>query len=112
MYVLNEVAPGHNSADIRVEIEVRLFNSISRYGGNKGSFQRLSLPAGSDVGTILSHLKIPLEKVFLVYANGRDITREAPRMGGIRTTYVLEDGDVIALSGPVPYSCGYGAPVV
>jgi hypothetical protein len=43
--------------------------------------------------------------------NGRDIT---PGLVGdsIRDYHVLDDGDVIALSGAVPYSYGYGSPVV
>jgi hypothetical protein len=43
--------------------------------------------------------------------NGRDIT--PGRVGdGIRDYHVLDDGDVVALSGAVPYSYGYGSPVV
>ena len=42
--------------------------------------------------------------------NGRDVT---PLLnGGIETGHLLEDGDVVALSGPVPCSWGYGSPVV
>lgn len=101
---------GHNSAGITVSTEVRLFNSISRLGGQGGMFRRLELPAGSDIGDVLRQLGIPPADVFLVFVNGRDIT---PTLNaGIRTGYVIEDGDVIALSGPVPYSWGYGAPVV
>jgi hypothetical protein len=101
---------GHNSAGITVSTEVRLFNSISRLGGEGGMFRRLELPAGSDLGDVLRRLSIPPGEVFLVFVNGRDIT---PTLNaGIRTGYVIEDGDVIALSGPVPYSWGYGAPVV
>ncbi len=46
-----------------------------------------------------------------VLVNGRDIT---PGLVGddIRDYHVLDDGDVIALSGEVPYSYGYGSPVV
>lgn len=112
MNALNEAVVGHNSAEIRVEVEVRMFNSISRYAGKEGSFRKLNLPAGSDISTVLKYLGVPQNRVFLVYVNGRDITPRRPGMGDIRTTYVFEDGDVIALSGPVPYSCGYGAPVV
>ena len=100
---------GHNSADIQVQAEVRLFNSISRYAGKEGHASTIILPAGSTVSDVLALFDIPRAKVFLVYVNGRDIT---PQLGDIRTTYVIEDGDVIALSGPVPYSYGYGAPIV
>ena len=104
---------GHNSAGIVVRTEIRMFNSLSRYGGEQGHVHQLELPAGSDVDTVLKHLNIPKSKVFLVLVNGRDITPEVlPQMGNARTSYVIEEGDVIALSGPVPYSWGYGAPIV
>jgi hypothetical protein len=32
--------------------------------------------------------------------------------GNVNTEAGMNDGDVIAFSGPVPYSYGYGAPVV
>ncbi len=46
-----------------------------------------------------------------VLVNGRDIT---PGLVGddIRDYHVLDDGDVIALSGAVSYSYGYGSSVV
>lgn len=107
---MRDLPLGHNSAGITVRTEVRLFNSISRFAGRDGIFRHLELPAGSDIGDVLRHLAIPPREVFLVFVNGRDIT---PTLNaGIRTGYVIEDGDVIALSGPVPYSWGYGAPVV
>ena len=103
-------APGHNAAGITVTVEVKLFNSLSRYGGEAGPVRRMALPAGSEVGEILRLLRIPLPEVHLVFVNGRDIT---PTLGaGVRTSRVVEEGDVVALSGPVPYSWGYGAPVV
>jgi len=104
---------GHNSAGIVVRTEVRMFNSLWRYGGEQGHVRHMELPAGSDVGDVIKLLKIPKDKVFLVFANGRDITPEVlPKLGNARMSYVIEDGDVIALSGPVPYSWGYGAPIV
>lgn len=104
---------GHNSAGIVVRTEVRMFNSLWRYGGEQGHVRQLDLRAGSDVNDVLKRLKIPKDEVFLVFVNGRDITPEVlPRLGNARTGYIIEDGDVIALSGPVPYSWGYGAPIV
>ena len=102
-------ASGHNSAGFVLNVEARLFNSISRFAGREGIFRKLTLPAGSDIGDLLKQLRIPCSEVFLIFVNGRDIT---PELGRVRTGYILEDGDVIALSGPVPYSWGYGAPVV
>ena len=63
---------GHNLGDLTIEVEVRLFNSLTPFGGRDGHRRLLSLPAGS----------------------------------------TIDDGDVVALSGPVPYSWGYGSPVV
>jgi len=101
---------GDNSGAAAVEIEVRLFNSLARYmRGSRGNC-KLTLPAGSDVGDIMRLFGIPHSEVFLVLRNGRDLTPELE--GGVRTEYQPEPGDVIALSGPVPYSWGYGSPVV
>lgn len=100
---------GHNSADIDVNVEVRFFNSIARFRNGQALFERTSLPAGSEISDILNQYGINPDAVFLIFVNGRDIT---PKLGELRTSYVLEDGDVVSLSGPVPYSWGYGAPVV
>lgn len=101
---------GHNTQDITIETEVRLFNSLFSYCGEPKGQRRLRLPAGSSLGDLLRQLGIPPNKVYLSLVNGRDIT---PRLeGGIETEHPLQDGDVVALSGPVPYSWGYGSPVV
>lgn len=102
---------GHNIADMVVRIEVRLFNAIARYGGPAGRRQKLTVPAGTTVGELADRLGIPRAALYLVLVNGRDIT---PGLvgDGIRDYHVLDDGDVVALSGAVPYSYGYGSPVV
>lgn len=101
---------GHNIGDITVTVEVRLFNSLSAYSGSGGRPVRLQVPAGSSIGDILRTLKIPGEKVFLALRNGRDIT---PSLHGpVNEDAILDEGDVLGLSGPVPYSWGYGAPIV
>jgi len=101
---------GHNVGGIRVTIEVRLFNSLHGYCGGEDGRMPLSLPAGSSIGDILHTLGIPAHKVFLALRNGRDVTPSLHT--AVNTEAVLDDGDVIALSGPVPYSWGYGSPVV
>jgi hypothetical protein len=101
---------GHNVRDVTVTIEVRLFNSLHGHGGVNGAALPLSLPAGSSVGDILESLGIPADKVHLALRNGRDITPSLHTP--INTETALDEGDVIALSGPVPYSWGYGAPIV
>ena len=102
---------GHNRGEeTLIQVEVRLFNTLTRFG-NKGRYpHHLELPADACVGDILGRLGVPRDDVYLVLRNGRDVT---PWLnGGINEEAWLDDGDVIALSGPVPYSWGYGAPIV
>ncbi len=101
---------GHNLGDIAIEVEVRLFNSLTRFAGPDGPCRTLSLPAGSTVGDILSQLRIPPREVFLALQNGRDITPSL--YDDLNTERTIDEGDVVAFSGPVPYSWGYGSPVV
>ena len=108
MNATTEIALGHNAVDVEIHAEVRLFNSLSRYA-EQGLSYKLTLPAGSDISTILRTLKVPRDEVRLIFVNGRDIS---PRLGTVRTGYEIENGDIVALSGPVPYSWGYGAPIV
>ena len=101
---------GDNSGGVEIEIEVHAFNSLARYLRDRSRRLVLSLPAGSSVADILERLGIPRGEVFLVLCNGRDVS---PGLcGALHTAFRPEPGDVIALSGPVPYSWGYGAPVV
>ena len=107
-----EPAIGHNSQDASIEVEVRLFNSVAtKYANGVGAAVRLTLPAGTTVGELAARLGIPCQDLFLVLVNGRDIT---PGIFGdaIKGYHVIEDGDVVAFSGAVPYSYGYGSPVV
>lgn len=101
---------GHNSAaTARCRVEVRLFNSLTRHG--KGEPRRhLDLPAGATVGDVVRRFDIPRPDIYLVLVNGRDVTRTLG--DAVNLDRELEDGDCVALSGPVPFSWGYGAPVV
>jgi len=100
---------GHNAAGIEIEIEVRVFNSIKRQIG--GDVKRsMMLPAGSTMGDVLNRLNIREQDVFLVWCNGRDVTREMP--GTVNMDFAPDHGDTIAISGAVPYSWGLGSPVV
>jgi hypothetical protein len=101
---------GHNLGDLTIEVEVRLFNSLSRFGGPDGHRRILSLPAGSTIGDVLDRLRIPPGKVFLALQNGRDVTPSL--YADLNTERTIDEGDIVALSGPVPYSWGYGSPVV
>ena len=102
---------GHNSGEIAFEIEVRLFNSIARRHGSKGHGMKIAVTPGTTVGEIADRYGISPADLHLVLVNGRDVT---PGLVSdpVRRGHQLEPGDVVALSGPVPYSYGYGAPVV
>jgi len=102
---------GHNRTGTEIEVEVRLFNSLARFGNGRGARFRLGLEEGATVGEVLASLGVPVREVYLAFVNGRDIT---PGVVGkaVRAAHELEHGDVLALSGPVPYSFGYGTPVV
>lgn len=102
---------GHNSEAAQISIETRLFNSLSQYAQAGRWRQSLTLPPGSSIGDLVRLLGLPYPEIFLVMRNGRDVT---PGLVGDRVSLDVElnDGDVIAFSGPVPYSYGFGAPVV
>lgn len=102
---------GHNWRGATITVEVRLFNSVSRYGGGPCGPRAVTMPAGSTIRDLIGGLGIPVQDLFLVMVNGRDIT--SGRVGAaINGSREIDDGDVVALSGPVPFSYGYGAPVV
>lgn len=103
---------GHNAEGAEIAIEVRLFNSLVRHAGREGPVRRLSLPAGATVGDVIDRLRLPYDDVFLVLRNGRDVSPGLYGGGFANREAGLESGDVLAFSGPVPYSYGLGAPVV
>lgn len=103
---------GHNADGIVLKIEARFFNSLAKYSGHQGLTRSIEVPAGARIGDLISMFKMPLSEIFLVLKNGRDVTPGLYQGGVVNEEAVLEDGDVIAFSGPVPYSFGYGAPVV
>lgn len=104
-------AIGHNSGDTAMTIQVKLFNSLTKFSGPQGPQFEMELPVGTTVGELIDKLRLPHKEVFLVLVNGRDIT---PGLVGdqVRGGYEIEPGDTVAFTGPVPYSFGYGAPVV
>lgn len=101
---------GHNSRSAAIGVEVRLFNAIAKACPTVPARSALELPAGATIGDVIHRLGLPERDIFLVMVNGRDVTRHLGTP--IETGRVLEDGDVVAFSGPVPYSWGYGACVV
>lgn len=90
-------------------IEVRLFNSLSKYARPPRFQLTLDNPT---VAGALQALRLPESEIFLLLHNGRNIMRGFGFNSGIETEHRLTDGDVLAFSGPVPFSRGYGAPVV
>ena len=102
---------GHNTQGATVTIESRLFNSLTKYRGNRSCRETFTFPAGATVRDVLERWGLPRNEVFLCMRNGRDVTPGLVGMG-INVNTVLDTGDVIAFSGPVPYSYGFGAPVV
>lgn len=103
---------GHNTRGTLLRIEARFFNSLAKYSGGDGLVRRIEIEAGATVGDIIRMFALPLPEIFLVLRNGRDITPGLYNGGNVNESVALDDGDVIAFSGPVPYSYGYGAPVV
>lgn len=103
---------GHNAGAATMAIEIRLFNSLVRHAGPEGPVRRLELEVGATVGDVVDRLRLPVDEVFLVLRNGRDVSPGLYAAGRIDRTAALDEGDVLAFSGPVPYSFGYGAPVV
>ena len=102
---------GHNSGITKVSIKVRAFNSMTNFCDPKRLEKNLEYPAGTTLGDIVNDFEVPLSKLFLILVNGKDVSPGV--VGGtLKLAHEVEDGDVIALSGPVPFSFGYGAPVV
>lgn len=101
---------GHNSDGLNITISVRLFNTMAKHGDMDAVKDPLKYPVGTTVGEIFRDLKLPREHLFLILVNGRDISPGL--VGDLYFNHQLEDGDTLAFSGPVPYSFGFGAPVV
>lgn len=88
-----------------IEIELRLFNSLARYG-RSGPLQ---IQQKTTVGDVLKRLAIPEHKIYVSWLNGHNISTALG--GAVESHRELRAGDVLALSGPVPFSRSYGTPV-
>ena len=88
-----------------VTFEIRLFNKLQTYARNGKHRFELSVPGEITFRDLLGKLGIPAREVYLALRNGRNIEL-------FPEDDVLQHGEIIALSGPVPYSRGYGSPVV
>lgn len=92
-----------------IEVEVCLFNSLRKYAASNDPFP-LRLPEGTPVRNVARQLSIPESEIYVAFRNGRNIMTA---LGGtIEDDARVSHGDRIAFSGPVPFSRGYGAPVV
>lgn len=105
---------GHNTAPETVRFIVKGFNSISPYVEKTGAPMEMTMPFGSTLKDLVALLNIPDFKIFLAMKNGRDVTTGLyPSQKPVVNLKVeIEEGDHISFSGPVPYSYGYGSPVV
>lgn len=103
---------GHNSAGAAIAIEVRLFNSMSKFTQSRTFSEKIEVAPDTTIGDLVARFGLPLHDIYLVLRNGRDINAGLYKGGNVDLTAGVEDGDIIAFSGPVPYSPGYGAPVV
>lgn len=107
---LPSAAIGHNSRAGDITVTVRAFNSMVRYCPQDALAAPRTYPAGTTVGDIAADLGVPVGEIFLIIVNGRDVSPGL--VGQVRFAHEVAHGDVVAFSGPVPYSYGYGAPVV
>lgn len=105
---------GHNSQEAEVTFVVKGFNSISQYVAKHGAPREMRLPVGATLRDVKEELGIPDFKIFLAMKNGRDVTSGLypSKDPVVNLDVVIEEGDHISFSGPVPYSYGYGSPVV
>ena len=94
-----------------IEIEVRLFNSLTRYAPRRRARFPLRLPATATVADALARLPVPRERIFVLWLNGHNLKEGVGFGAAIEEQRQLAGGDVLALSGPVPYSTAYGTPV-
>ena len=92
-----------------MEIEVALFNSLGRFSEKREPL-RIKVARGSRVGDLVGRLGIPRDQIYVAFVNGRCVMADLGRQ--LEDWVELSDGDRVAFSGPVPFSRGYGAPVV
>jgi len=87
-------------------IEVRLYNSLRKPGDNTS--RMLELDREITVGELVGRMGINGHDIYVAFKNGTPLGRG---LEAAADTW-LGDGDVIALSGPIPFSWAYGAPIV
>ncbi|MCL4394472.1 MAG: MoaD/ThiS family protein [Chloroflexi bacterium] len=84
-----------------ITVDTWLYGELARFGGeaDQGSYANLQvgLPAGSTVGDLLNHLKMPSEKRGITFING-----DLSAMPGLQPDlgHALSDGDRVAFFHP------------
>lgn len=91
-----------------IEVEVHLYNSLAKYAVRNEPL-RLVLPAGIRPAEVARGLGIPEREIYAAWHNGHNVLTTFG--GRFEDGIVLAHGDRLALSGPIPFSRGYGAPV-
>jgi hypothetical protein len=91
-----------------IEIEICLFNSLAKYAPASSPL-RLSIPLGTKASQIVRNLQIPPHEIYVAWRNGHNIMTTFG--GEVEENVRMENGDRLALSGPIPFSRAYGAPV-
>ena len=86
-------------------IEVRIYNSLQKFVSNPRF--HLEIEGEVTVAKLVEQLRIDGREIYVAFKNGMPLGRG---MAAAADT-TLRDGDSIALSGPIPFSWGYGAPV-
>lgn len=105
---------GHNSGDSTIDFVVKGFNSITPFVAKNGAPKPMKMKVGTTIRDLVQTLGIPTSEVFLVMKNGRDVTKGIYPANNPECNYevIIDEGDHISFSGPVPYSYGYGSAVV
>ncbi|MDX1594164.1 MAG: hypothetical protein R3298_07940 [Gammaproteobacteria bacterium] len=96
---------------VMIEIEIRLFNSLARYAPSRDARFALRLPDTATVADALRRLQIPRGRIFVLWLNGLNLKEGVGFEAEIESGRPLSSGDILALSGPIPYSTAYGTPV-
>ncbi|MBX3676212.1 MAG: hypothetical protein KF853_04245 [Rhodocyclaceae bacterium] len=91
-----------------IEVEVHLYNSLVRYVPRYEPL-RLTLPEGAVPAEVARRLGIPEREIYAAWRNGHNILQSFG--GSFEEGVQLDHGDRVALSGPIPFSRAYGAPV-
>ena len=91
-----------------IEVEIHLYNSLTKCFARNEPL-RLLLPSGTPPAEVAQRLGIPNGEIFAAWHNGRNILKSFG--GSFEDGVSLDNGDRLALSGPIPFSRAYGAPV-